>query len=321
MATAGQRAAPEAVERVAVLGAGTIGASWTALFLARGLSVDVFDVSPESEAYVRDYVETAWPSLEQLGQAAKGDPSRVRFHADAGAAVAEAQFVQENVPERLEIKHETYRTIEPALAPETVIATSASGLLVQEMQQAFSRPERFLLAHPFNPPHLIPLVELLGNEKTDPAAVDWAEGFYRRCGKETIRLHKEVPGHVANRLQAALWREAIHLVTEGVASVEDVDKAIVHGPGLRWSVMGPHMLFNLASGGQGLEVFCDRFGASFDRWWADMGRPELTAETRRALADGVEAEASGRDFDQLAGERDRKLVAILQSLRHAERTG
>lgn len=315
-----ERVAPEAVDRVAVLGAGTIGASWTALFLAKGLAVEVFDISPKAESYVRDYIETAWPSLEQLGAAARGDPARVRFHNDARAAVAEAQFVQESVPERLEIKHETYRIIEPALAPETVVATSASGLLVQEMQQALSHPERFLLAHPFNPPHLIPLVELLGNDTTDPDAVEWAAGFYRRCGKETIRLHKEVPGHVANRLQAALWREAIHLVDQGVASVEDVDKAIVHGPGLRWAIMGPHMLFNLASGGHGLEVFCDRFGDSFRRWWADLGAPELTPETRRALAQGVEAEAAGRDFPQLAAERDRKLVAILQSLQQADRT-
>ena len=313
-----QGVAPESVERVAVLGAGTIGASWTALFLARGLEVDVFDVSPQVETYVRDYVETAWPSLEKLGATAQGDPSRVRFHGEARAAVAEAQFVQESVPERIEIKHETYRTIEPALAPETIVATSASGLLVQEMQQALETPGRFLLAHPFNPPHLIPLVELLGNDKTAAATVDWAAAFYRRCGKETIRLHKEVPGHVANRLQAALWREAIHLVTEGVASVEDVDKAIVHGPGLRWAIMGPHMLFNLASGGHGLEVFCDRFGPSFDRWWADMGSPELTDETRRALAQGVESEAAGRDFATLASERDRKLVGILQSLQRAE---
>ncbi len=314
-----ERVAPEKVERVAVLGAGTIGASWTALFLAKGLAVEVFDVSPETESYVRDYIESAWPSLEQLGAAAPGDPSRVHFHNDARAAVAEAQFVQESVPERLEIKHQTYRAIEPALAPETVVATSTSGLLVREIQQALRHPERFLLAHPFNPPHLIPLVELLGNDKTDPDTVDWAAGFYRRCGKETIRLHKEVPGHVANRLQAALWREAIHLVDQGVASVEDVDKAIVHGPGLRWAIMGPHMLFNLASGGHGLEVFCDRFGDSFRRWWADLGDPELTPETRQALARGVEAEAAGRDFAELAAERDRKLVAILQSLQPADR--
>ena len=298
---------PERVERVAVLGAGTIGASWTALYLARGLTVEVYDNDPAREAYVRNYVATAWPSLERLGLAAAGDPEGMRFHGQAAGAVRGVQFVQESVPERLEIKHETYRAIEPALEPGALIATSASGLLVGDMGSVLARPERLILAHPFNPPHLIPLVELLGEDD----AVDWAAAFYGRCGKETIRLRKEVPGHVANRLQAALWREAIHLVLEGVASVEDVDKAIVHGPGLRWAIMGPHMLFDLASGGHGIKVFCERFGESFDRWWADLGSPALTAETVSSLTRGVEEEAAGRSFAQLAAERDAKLVALL----------
>ena len=311
---ANDRVTPDRVQQVAVLGAGTIGASWSALFLARGLAVNVHDVSPEAERYVRSYVENAWPALERLNMAEGADPERIRFFSDPAGAVGDVQFVQENVPERLDIKHRTYRAIEAAMAPGTIIASSASGLLVREMQSAFEDPSRFLLAHPFNPPHLIPLVELLGNELTESEAVTWAEGFYARCGKITIQLHKEVPGHVANRLQAALWREAIHLVTEGVASVEDVDKAVVYGPGLRWAIMGPHMLFNLGSGGNGLEVFCDRYRDSFHRWWDSLGSPQLSPDVARTLAQGVRLEEAQRDFRALAAERDEKLISVLNAL-------
>ena len=237
---------PDGVETVAVLGAGTIGASWTALFLAAGLDVDVYDPSDEAERYVRDYLETAWPSLEKLGLSRASEPPNPSFFATPEEAVGRAQFVQESVPERLELKHDIYRRIEPHLAPEAIVASSASGLMVREMQEGWRDPGRFILAHPFNPPHLIPLVELLANERTADGVLDRAERFYEACGKVTIRMNKEIPGHVANRLQSALWREAIHLVVEGVASVEDVDKAVWAGPGLRWSVMGPHMLFSLA---------------------------------------------------------------------------
>jgi len=314
-----QRLEPREVERVAVIGAGTIGASWAALFLARGLAVSVYDPAPDCEAGVRAAVAQAWPSLERLGLAGNGDPARVTFHRDAAAAVADAQFVQESVPERIDVKHAIYRAIEPRLAPETVVASSASGLLVSDMQRALQHPERFLLAHPFNPPHLIPLVELLGSARTDPAVVDWAAGFFARCGKETIRVRKEVPGHVANRLQAALYREAVHLVLDGVASVADVDKAIVQGPGLRWAVMGPHMLFNLGSGGAGYEVFYQRYGESLKRWWADLGMPAYTPEDAGVLAEGLRAEAAGRSDRSLAAERDEKLVALLEVLQPAPR--
>lgn len=302
------------IETVGVLGAGTIGASWTALFSAAGLSVDIYDPSPDAERYVRDYVENAWPALEKLGLVKSEAPPKLTFHAAPQEAVRCAQFIQENIPERLELKHEIYRQIEPALAPNAILATSSSGLLLSEMQKAWTDPSRFLLGHPFNPPHLIPLVELLGNEYTNNEAVIGAEAFYESCGKVTIRINKEVPGHAANRLQAALWREAINLVVEGVASVEDVDKAVWAGPGLRWSVMGPHMLFSLGSGGLGMDMFCERYRDSFHTWWASLGAPTLTPEVGRQLADGVRAEEAGRDFETLAAERDKKIVATLRAL-------
>ncbi|RQR21846.1 3-hydroxyacyl-CoA dehydrogenase [Burkholderia sp. Bp9143] len=309
---------PHGIEVVGVLGAGTIGASWAALFLAAGLEVDVYDPSPEVEAFVRDYVRHAWPSLERLGLAERGDPARVRFLRTPEEAVARAQFVQESVPERIEIKHELYGRIERHLDPRAVVCSSASGLLVKDMQNGWRNPGRFILGHPFNPPHLIPLVELLGNDRTEPGVLELAEDFYAACGKTTIRVNKEVPGHVANRLQAALWREAIHLVVEGVATVGDVDKAVRAGPGLRWSVMGPHMLFNLGSGGHGLGVFCERFAPSFHRWWDDLGSPKLDAETIRVLVEGIRAEEDDRSFHELAAERDRKIVEASRAINAAE---
>ena len=302
-------------ERVAVLGAGVIGASWTALFLARGLRVDVYDPAADAQERVRDYVARAWPALQQRGLADRGDPECLTFHTAATAAVETAQFVQENVPERLDIKHALFAEIEPHLAPEAIVASSASGLMVREMQQGWRDPSRFLLGHPFNPPHLIPLVELIANELTAGGVLEAAEEFYALVGKVTIRVKREVPGHVANRLQAALWREAIHLVASGVASVEDVDKAVWSGPGLRWAAMGPHMLFHLGAGPGGMAEFCNRYRDSFHRWWEDLGTPELTQEIAASLAAGVADEAKGQDVSSASGERDALILATLRATR------
>ena len=313
------RVSPESVSTVGVVGAGVIGASWAALFLAAGKQVDVYDPAPNAEKDTRRYIDRAWSSLEQLGLVRPdAAPDRLHFLPDPAAAVARAEFVQESVPERLPLKMETYRLIESALPEGTVVATSSSGLLLGEMQQGWRDPGRLILGHPFNPPHLIPLVELLGNDRTVEGALDWAAAFYESCGKVTIRVRKEVPAHVANRLQAALWREAVHLVVEGVASVEDVDLAITAGPGLRWSVMGPHMLFSLGSGGLGIGGFCERYGDSFHRWWETMGSPMLTEDVAQLLADGIAEEEGERSFESLAAERDRKLIAAQRALREAE---
>ena len=309
------------VDVVGIVGAGVIGASWSALFLASGKEVDVFDPSPTGEKDTRSYIEKAWGSLQELDMVKDGaSPDRVRFVGDPQTAVSRAQFVQESVPERLPIKVETYTAIEQALPPDAIVATSSSGLLLSDMQTCWKDPGRFILGHPFNPPHLIPLVELLGNDRTEDGVLDAAARFYEDCGKVTIRVNKEVPAHVANRLQAALWREAIHLVVEGVASVEDVDKAVWAGPGLRWSVMGPHQLFSLASGGKGIAGFCDRYADSFHTWWDSMGNPVLTEEVGKKLEEGVAAEEAGRSFEALAAERDRKLIAAMKALKSVSHT-
>ncbi len=298
---------------VAILGAGVIGASWTALCLAAGKMVAVHDPAPDVETDVRAYVEAAWPALDALGLTANGDRTALSFHADPADAVRGARFVQESVPERIEIKHALYRRIEDALEVDAVIASSASGLTLSEMQAGFRDPGRFVLGHPFNPPHLIPLVEVMGNERTGEGVLEAAEAFYADLGKVTIRVNREVPGHVANRLQAALWREAIHLVETGVASVEDVDKAVWAGPGLRWAAMGPHMLFHLGAGPGGLSEFCTRYAPSFHRWWDDLGAPRLEAGITADLADGVTAEGHGRATADLAADRDALILAMLRA--------
>jgi len=294
----------------AVLGAGVIGASWTALFLASGRSVAVYDVSDEVERDVRAYIEMAWPTLDELGLTEAGTPDAITFPRSAAEAVEGAAFVQESVPERIEIKHALYGEIEPAIADGAVIASSASGLTLSEMQAGWRDPSRLVLGHPFNPPHLIPLVEVMGNERTADGVTEAAEQFYEGVGKVTIRVNREVPGHVANRLQAALWREAIHLVKEGVASVEDVDKAVWAGPGLRWAAMGPTMLFHLGAGEGGLEEFCERYTPSFNRWWDDLGTFHLDEEVAGLLSKGVADEAGNQDHAALSATRDRLITAM-----------
>ena len=301
------------VTNVAVLGAGVIGASWTALFACAGLRVNVYDPVAAAEHSVRAYVAEAAPMLQQLGM--NTNQGEINFYTSASEAVQGCQFVQECAPEQLDIKHQLYGQIEGYLLPHAIVASSASGLMVTEMQQGWSDPSRFILGHPFTPPHLIPLVELVANDKTAAGVLASAEAFYKQVGKVTIRVNREVPAHVANRLQAALWKEAIHLVATGVASVEDVDKAVWAGPGLRWAAMGPHMLFNLGAGEGGMEEFCRRYTDSFERWWDDLGDVQLDAATIAKLVTGVQHEAGDKPLAELAGERDALIVNMLNTSR------
>lgn len=304
----------------ACLGGGVIGASWAALFLASGRSVALFDPASDIEVSVRNYIETAWPTLTELGLTENGNPDAIRFHKTAAEAVAGAAFIQENVPERLPIKHATFAEIEPVLDKGAIVASSASGLMLSQMQGGWQDPARFVLGHPFNPPHLIPLVEVLGNDQTAGGVVDEAQRFYEAVGKVTIRLNKEKNGHVANRLQAAIWREAISLVIEGVASVEDVDKAIWAGPGLRWAAMGPTMLFHLGAGEGGLQAFCDHFSDTFNGWWDDLGQVYLTEDVAKTLIRGVEDAADGQSPAELSARRDALILAMQKATSSLRKT-
>ena len=299
-------------DTVAVLGAGVIGSSWAALFLASGRRVHVYDANSDTVPTVTDYIDNAWPVLETLGLTEHGDRSNIAFHKTAAKAVENAGFVQESVPERIDIKHRLYQEIEPVLNQGAIVASSASGLMLKELQQGWKRPSRLILGHPFNPPHLIPLVELVSNDLTEDGVIEDAEAFYQSVGKVTIRVKREVPAHVANRLQAALWREAIHLVETGVASVEDVDKAVWAGPGLRWAAMGPHMLFHLGAGAGGLQEFCSRYADSFHRWWDDLGEVNLSPETIQSLVAGINEETGGEEPKAMSATRDQLITEFLK---------
>jgi 3-hydroxyacyl-CoA dehydrogenase len=301
------------IQRVAIIGTGVIGASWTALFLAKGLEVTATDVAPNAEATLRRFIEAAWPALKRLGLAPGASQSKLTFTADLAAAVRGVDLVQENGPERIDFKKKLYGQLDELLPPDVIIASSSSGLTMSEIQSgAASHPERCVIAHPFNPPHLVPLVEIVGGAKTSEETIERASEFYTALGKQTVRLHKEVPGHVANRLQAALAREVYYLVAEGVVSVADVDKALSWGPGLRWGIMGQVMLNHLGGGEGGIEHFFQQFTGPMTAWWKVLGSPELTPDLQRKLIDGVHAEAGARSVDELAAERDEVLLGLLE---------
>lgn len=304
------------IERTAILGAGVIGASWASLFLASGRSVAVFDPDQNVEKSVRSYIDKAWPALEELGLSDRATPDAIRFFSTAGEAVREAQFVQENVPERLPIKFATYQEIEPVLDADAIVSSSTSGLTLEALQEGWQDPSKLILGHPFNPPHLIPLAELTANDATGAQVLDRTEAFYKDIGKVTIRINKGLPGHVANRLQAAVWREAVHMAVEGVASVEDIDKAMWAGPGLRWAAMGPTTLFHLGAGEGGLQAFCDHFKDTFNGWWDDLGDPRLDDQVIKLLVDGMASQAQGQSPEELAAQRDKMLTAMQKANRH-----
>ncbi|MDH2347442.1 3-hydroxyacyl-CoA dehydrogenase NAD-binding domain-containing protein [Bradyrhizobium sp. SSUT77] len=301
------------INRVAIIGTGVIGASWAALFLAKGLEVVATDVAPNAEASLRRFIEEAWPALKRLGLAPGASQANLKFTPDLPTALRDADFVQENGPERIEFKRKLYGEIDDLLPADVIVASSSSGLTMSEIQLgAVAHPERCVIGHPFNPPHLIPLVEIVGGAKTSEDTIHRAAEFYTSLGKRTIRLHKELPGHVANRLQAALGREVYYLVAEGVVSVADIDTAVCWGPGLRWGVMGQVLLNHLGGGQGGIEHFFDQFTAPLTAWWKVLGSVDLTTEVRQKLIEGLHAEVGSRTVDEMSAQRDAILLGLLE---------
>jgi 3-hydroxyacyl-CoA dehydrogenase len=308
------------IRRIAIIGTGVIGASWTSLFLAKGLEVTATDVAPNAEAALRRFVEAAWPALKRLGLAPGASQSNLKFTAALAEAVKGADLVQENGPERIDFKKKLYGQLDELLPPDVIIASSSSGLTMSEIQSgAASHPERCVIAHPFNPPHLVPLVEIVGGAKTSEATIRRAAEFYTSIGQRTVRLNKEMPGHVANRLQAALAREVYYLVAEGVVSAADVDTALSWGPGLRWGIMGNMMLNHLGGGPGGIEHFFAQFTGPMTAWWKTLGSPVLTPEVQKKLIDSVHAEVGSRTIGDLAAERDDVLLGLIELRAKAER--
>ncbi|WP_261528355.1 3-hydroxyacyl-CoA dehydrogenase NAD-binding domain-containing protein [Burkholderia multivorans] len=300
------------IQRIAIVGTGVIGASWAAFYLAKGFDVVATDPAPQADARLRESLAAF------LGDDADAACARLTFDADLVRALDGVDFVQENGPERLDLKRALYRQMDDVLPAHVPIASSSSGLKMSDIQTACEQhPERCLIAHPFNPPHLIPLVELVGGEATDAAVIERAKAFYDALGKVTIVLNKEMAGHVANRLAAALFREVYHLVGEGVVSVADADKAVAWGPGLRWALMGQCLTYHLGGGAGGIAHFLEHLSGPMTSWWNDLGTPSFDPDVDRKLIDALRTIQGDRSMQALAAERDRLLVELIDARRRS----
>jgi len=298
------------IERVAVVGTGVIGSGWAARFLAAGLDVDAWDPAPDARAKTFAAIDAAWPAMAHLGMAEEARPSRLTFYERLEDCVANADFIQENAPERETLKQDLLARIDAANA-NVIVASSTSGLLPTLLAAKMTRPERLLVGHPFNPVYLLPLVELVGGEKTAPATIERAADFYRSLGMRPLPVRKEIVGFIADRLMEALWREALWLVNDDIATTEEVDAAVVYGCGLRWSLMGTFLTFHLAGGEGGMRHMLHQFGPALKLPWTKLVAPELTDQLIDKVADGCAEQADGRSIRELEARRDEFLVELL----------
>lgn len=303
------RMSVSSVRTVACIGVGTIGGGWAAYFLAKGYTVRVWDPAPDAASRMRQLVGAAWPALTQLGLHPEASPANFTVHTDLAEAVTGVGFVQESAPEELRLKQELLADIDNVTAPGVVIASSTSGYSMTDMATLAANPGRLVVGHPFNPPYLIPLVEVVGGESTRASAVQWAVDFYEYIGKSVIKMDREIPGFIANRLQEALWREALHMIDNGEATVEQIDRSITDGPGLRWPIHGPMTTFHLAGGQGGMRHMLEHFGPSLKSPWTRLEAPELTDGLREAVISGV-ADAEDRSVNELIIERDAAIIAV-----------
>jgi 3-hydroxyacyl-CoA dehydrogenase len=299
------------IKRVAIVGTGVIGASWAALFLAHGLDVVATDPAPDAEKNLRHYVDGAWPVLEQLGLASVASKERLSFTTSMADAVKDVDFIQENGPEKPDFKIKLFAEMDAAAPTTAIIASSSSGIPMSVSQSECKHPERCVIGHPFNPPHLIPLVEIVGGKTTSPATITRALEFYTSLGKMPIVLKKELIGHVANRLAAALYREMVYLIQQDVLSVHDADVAVTWGPGLRWGIMGPSMLYHLGGGQGGIKHFMEHLSGPMETFWKDLGNPEFTPEVKATIVESILSSTQGESIDQLSDERDHLLLGLL----------
>ena len=302
------------IRRVALVGGGVIGSGWAARALAHGLDVVATDPAPGAEGKMRAAVENAWPALQRVGLKSGADMGRLSFVKSVEAAVAEADFIQESAPEREDLKRKLHAQIDAAARPDVVIASSSSGLLPSRFQADCKHPERVVVGHPFNPVYLLPLVEVLGGEKTSPEAIERAMAFYRSIGMYALKVRTEVPGYIADRLQEALWREALHMVSEGVATTAEIDDSIRFGPGLRWSFFGTCLIFHMAGGDEGMKHMLAQFGPALELPWTKLKAPKLTDELTQRMVEGTQAQAQGRSVKELERFRDDCLIAVQEAI-------
>lgn len=303
------------INTFAALGSGVIGSGWVARALAHGLDVVAWDPAPGAEAALRQRIANAWPALVKQGLAAGAAQSRLRFVATVEDCVRDADFIQESAPERLELKLELHARISAAAKPDALIGSSTSGLLPSEFYESATHPERCVVGHPFNPVYLLPLVEVVGGQRTAPEAIQAAIAVYESLGMRPLHVRKEVPGFIADRLLEALWREALHLVNDGVATTGEIDDAIRFGAGLRWSFMGTFLTYTLAGGDAGMRHFMNQFGPALKLPWTYLPAPELTDTLIDDVVAGTSAQLGEHSIGALERYRDDCLLAVLDAVR------
>ncbi|WP_018153099.1 L-carnitine dehydrogenase [Leeia oryzae] len=302
------------VKTFAALGVGVIGAGWIARALAHGLDVNAWDPAPGAEAQLRASVANAWPALERVGLAPGASQDRLRFMDTIEACVADADFIQESAPERLELKLALHASISAAAKPEAIIASSTSGLLPSEFYASATHPQRCVVGHPFNPVYLLPLVEVLGGQETSPEAIETAMHIYTQLGMKPLRVRKEVPGFIADRLLEALWREALHLVNDGVATTGEIDDAIRYGAGIRWAFMGTFQIYTLAGGDAGMRHFMHQFGPALKLPWTKLEAPELTDELIEKVVAGTSEQMNGHSIKAMERYRNDCIINVLDAI-------
>src|ERR1700719_2178280 len=298
--------------RIAIVGTGVIGASWAAEFLARGFDVVATDPAPKAEANLREYIDEAWKDLTSIGLGKGASRDRLSFTTNMKEALSEADLVQENAPERPDFKMKLYAEMDEVVPVDSLLASSSSGITPSVIQSQCKHPERVVIGHPFNPPHIIPLVEVVGGSKTSPAAIQQAISFYASIGKKPIHLKKELPGHVANRFQAALYREMLYIIEQGILSVEDTDACVSFGPGLRWGVMGQSLQWHLGGGEGGIKHFMDHLMEPLAGMMKVLGTPNITPELKQKVVEGVMREAGNRSVDELAQAENEVIIGALR---------
>ena len=299
------------IRRIAVVGTGVIGASWSAYYLSRGFDVVATNPAASAEASLREYVDNAWPVLARADLPAGASRKRLKFTVSMSRALAEADLVQENAPERPDFKIKLFAEMDQAAPPDAILASSSSGITMDVMQSACKHPERCVVGHPFNPPHIVPLVEVVGGAKTSEETIERAMSFYASIGRKPIRLHKALPGHAANRLQAALYKEMLFLIQQGVLSVADADIAVNYGPGLRWGVMGQSLQWHLGGGAGGIHHFMEHLMPPLEGMMKGLQMPDITPALKQTVIDGVLKEARGQTVEQLANAENDVMLGAL----------
>ncbi len=303
------------VKTLGLLGTGVIGGGWAARALHFGIDVIAADVKPEMEAWLRGAVANAEPALARLTSAPLPRKGTLSFTTDLRVMARQADFIQENIPEQLALKQRMLAEVSRHAAADAVIASSTSGITPTEIALEMTAPERFCVAHPFNPVYLLPLVELVGGEKTEPATIEAAATFFTYIGMHPLRVRHEIPGHLTDRLQEALWREILHLVNDGIATTGELDESIIYGPGLRWAAMGTNLIYHLAGGESGMRHMLAQFGPCLKWPWTKLEAPELSEALIDRMVEGTGRQAAGRSIRELERLRDDSLVAVQQSLR------